>query len=60
MKRFVVVCTMRRGKVNHEPLDMDGQLAAFNQALTDANTDAQTPRSLLPRTFPEKQWSPQK
>jgi hypothetical protein len=45
MKRFVVVSTMRRGVLDKpEPLDPDGQLAAFNRALADAEQEARFPK----------------
>lgn len=45
MKRFVVVSTMLRGVLDKpEPLDQDGQLAAFKQALADADQDARLPK----------------
>jgi hypothetical protein len=49
MTRFVVVWSLRRGIVDREPLPADDQLAAFQQAYSDALQDAMTLRCLMPR-----------
>lgn len=42
--RFVEVWTLLRGVLHEpEPLDMDGQLAAYKQALVDARLEARMP-----------------